>query len=82
MQEIPEMEVIQNDSVLSSRYLGQLLQDPDLGGQGNNGTSDVELLAVGEGIGDVSGITSRQGAHDYDQLRKKGKVNSFHFKAF
>ena len=70
LQEVLEVGVVEDDSEVAARLLGEVLVDADLGGQADDGAANVRLLAQLYRLVYVAGVARRQASHYYHNLNK------------
>ena len=79
VEEVAEVAVVQDDVVVAPGDLGQLLEDPHLGGQRDHAAADVHGLGPPDGGLDVAGVAGGQAAHDHEKLRDEERMRCLGF---
>ena len=75
LQEVLEVGVVEDDSEVAARLLGEVLVDADLGGQADDRAANVRLLAQLYRLVYVAGVTRRQASHYYHNLKIERSID-------
>ena len=76
LQQIFEMSIVEDNSEVAARLLGEVLVDPDFGGKADDGAANVRLLTQFDRLVDIAGVARGQATHYYHNL-KPDMINKY-----